>query len=107
MEKMSLTIMSHSWEVKPFFATAKVSGERKKYTDLRPFPILATIKKGTSSRIDIQGKCFLSDLMKARLHVESQNLSAICCKDRNYRCRCDPPEPTDCAIFTTYASLFK
>jgi hypothetical protein len=41
---MDLSIMWHSSEVKPFFATAKVAAERIKDTPIvRPFPILAIV----------------------------------------------------------------
>jgi hypothetical protein len=37
LRKMGLTIMSHSWEVKPFFAAAKVAAEREQRCSDLPY----------------------------------------------------------------------
>jgi hypothetical protein len=42
LREVSLTIMSHSWEVKPFRPSQRLQGREQNYSYLLPFPILTT-----------------------------------------------------------------
>jgi hypothetical protein len=86
MELMILTIMSHSLEVKQFFNTSK-SRQRIKALRALDFPYTGDCQESDVAKKPTSKSS--AHLTKARLHVESQNLPSIGCKDRDNRRR-DP-----------------
>ena len=88
--------MSHSWE-SSYSTYLKWRAGELKHSALSIFPYTGDChERHVRREAGIQGKGLY--LTKARLHVESQNLRSIRCKDRHHRCCRKPPEPTDCAI---------
>jgi hypothetical protein len=62
MEKMSLTIMFHRWEVKPFFAKSKPRTREQKYSDPSAFPY-------TGDSMSAHWKCFTTWMLKEASHA--------------------------------------
>jgi hypothetical protein len=61
MEKMSLTIMSNSWEVKPFFATVQ---SRRRENKCAP-----TFRAYTGDNVSAHRKCFTTWMLKKASHA--------------------------------------